>query len=107
MNQKEILERELTDPDKYYTYAKEIILDYIKTPRTAEFPDLPSSAIAMQRKGKYVGVKSYFDAQNTYGVFVRSKYTVEFTVTDLKANIYKPVYVKIDDEIRGDWVDLD
>jgi hypothetical protein len=106
MNQKEILERELIDSDKYYTYAKEIILDYIKTPKTAEFPDLSSSTVSMQRKGKYVGVKSYFDAQNTYGVLVRSKYTIEFSVKDLKANIYKPVYINIDDEIRGKWVDL-
>lgn len=54
-----------------------------------------------------VGVQGYFDAQNTYGALVRSKYTIEFSVTDLDANIFKLVYINIDGEITGKWIELD
>lgn len=102
-----ILDRQLTDVAKYYLYTKEIIWDNIKTPKTTEFPDEFSSDLKMQRNGDLVGVQGYFDAQNTYGALVRSKYLIEFSVTDLDANIYKPVYINIDGEITGKWEDLD
>ncbi len=102
-----VLDRQLVDSVKYYMYAEDIIEDNIKTPSTARFPDMDSSGVGMQRKGKIVAVQGYFDAQNTYGAVVRSKYTVEFSVTDLDANKYKPVYIKIDDEVKGKWIELD
>lgn len=102
-----VLDRVLVDRVKYYMYATDIIEDNIKTPSTAKFPKFDSSDVGMQRKGKMVGVQGYFDAQNTYGALIRSKYTIEFSVTDLDANIYKAVYIKIDDEIKGKWVELD
>lgn len=102
-----VLDRQLVDSVKYYMYAEDIITDNIKTPSTAKFPDMDSSGVGMQRKGKIVAVQGYFDAQNTYGAVVRSKYTVEFSVTDLDANKYKPVYIKIDDEVKGKWIELD
>jgi hypothetical protein len=61
----------------------------------------------MQRNGDLVAVQGYFDAQNTYGALVRSKYLIEISVTDLDENIYEPVYINIDGEITGKWVDLD
>lgn len=107
IDKKGVLDRVLVDRVKYYMYAENIIEDNIKTPSTVKYPGLDSTGVGMQRKGKIVGVQGYFDAQNTYGAFVRSKYTIEFSVTDLDANIYKAVYIKIDDEIKGKWIELD
>lgn len=100
-----LLDRQLENEFKYYMFAMEIIWDNIKTPKTTEFPD--RSTVNMQRKGDLVGVQGYFDSQNIYGALVRSKYTIEFSVIDLDNNKYKPVYINIDGEITGKWIELD
>lgn len=102
-----ILDRQLIDKAKYYFYTQEIILDNVKTPKTTVFPNSLSYDLKMQRNGDLVAVQGYFDAQNTYGALVRSKYLIEISVTDLDENIYEPVYINIDGEITGKWVDLD
>lgn len=107
IDKKGLLARQLIDPVKYYLYVEDIIDKNIKTPSTSKFPVYNASGVSMQRKGKIVGVQGYFDAENTYGALVRSKYTIEFSVTDLDANIYKAVYINIDGEVTGKWVDLD
>lgn len=107
MDKKDLLDRYLVDDVKYYLYAKIIINDNIQTPSTSQFPKMRASGIGMKRKGKIVAVQGYFDAQNTHGAIVRSKYTIEFSVTNLDENIYKPVYINIDGEVKGKWIDLD
>ncbi len=101
-----LLDRQLLDTTKYYIIAREVIEDNIKTPKTAEFPPLDSSDVNMQRNGDLVGIEGYFDAQNTYGAIVRSKYIIEVTITDLDTYDYNVVYVNIDGEIKGEWVEF-
>lgn len=103
-----LLDRQLLDTTRYYIIAREVIEDNIKTPKTAEFPPLDSSDVNMQRNGDLVGIEGYFDAQNTYGAMIRSKYLIEVTITDLDTYDYNVVYVNIDGEkIKGEWVEVE
>lgn len=96
------------DQSAYYIMAKEIVESCLVNPRSADFPSITFSAsdIKMQRKGDIVGVQSYVDSKNALGTVVRSQWLVEFQVIDLDSFSYDTLYVQIDGETSGEFIDL-
>lgn len=92
----------------YYSIAKEIVESYLKSPKSADFPTLMLSGndIAMAKSGDIVAVQSYVDAENSFGAEVRSEYIVEFRVIDLDSFSYEVIYVNIDGEESGTYIEI-
>lgn len=79
--------------------AKDVILQRLKAPSTAEFPGGlldPSSGWGMSKKGNRVTVQSYVDSQNSFGAQLRSPFTVVLEIIDGKAHVK---YVKLGGEV--------
>lgn len=97
------------DRSSYYIIAKTIVEDSLKNPRSAKFPSefTHSGDIAMERNGGLVAVQSYVDATNSFGAKVRSKWTVEFVVYDLNSFSYDPIYISIDGNSSGEYINPD
>ena len=93
---------------KFYFMAQEIVTQCLKNPSSADFPSITFSTqdISMEKKDDIVVVQSYVDATNSYGGQVRSQWTVEFRVTDLDNMYYEVLYVNIDDQTSGTYVEL-
>lgn len=96
------------EQSKYYFMAQEIVTQYLKNPSSADFPTIAFSPqdIGMKKKDDIVAVQSYVDATNSYGGQVRSEWTVEFRVTDLDNMFYEVLYVNIDGQASGTYVEL-
>lgn len=94
---------------KFYFMAQEIVTQCLKNPSSADFPSITFSPqdISMEKKDDIVAVQSYVDATNSVGGQVRSKWTVEFRVTDLDNLFYEVLYVNIDGQTSGTYVELD
>ena len=97
------------EQSKYYFMAQEIVTQYLKTPSSADFPSITFSPqdISMEKKDDIVAVQSYVDATNSVGGQVRNQWTVEFRVTDLDNLFYEVLYVNIDGETSGTYIELD
>lgn len=93
---------------KYYFMAQEIVTQCLKNPSSADFPSITFSPqdISMEKKDDIVAVQSYVDATNSYGGQVRSQWTVEFRVTDLDNLYYEVLYVNIDGQTSGTYIEL-
>lgn len=93
---------------KYYFMAQEIVTQCLKNPSSADFPSITFSPqdISMEKKDDIVAVQSYVDATNSFGGQVRSQWTVEFRVTDLDNMFYEVLYVNIDGQASGTYVEL-
>lgn len=87
----------------YYIMAQEIVKESLLNPRGAKFPSyvFNSDDVAMQKDGKLIAVQSYVDATNGYGATVRTKWTVQFVVTDIDSFSYDLKYVKVGDDSYG------
>lgn len=87
----------------YYIMAQEIVKESLLNPMGAKFPSyvFNSDDVAMQKDGKLVAVQSYVDATNGYGATVRTKWTVQFVVTDIDSFSYDLKYVKVGDDSYG------
>lgn len=96
------------DQNSYYIIAKDIVTSCLKNPKSADFPSIVTSAqeIGMQKDGDIIVVQSYVDAQNSFGATVRSKWLVQFRVIDLKSYSYELMYLNIDGETSGEFVDM-
>lgn len=92
------------DTTYYYTITQEIVSQYLKDPTNASFGSLSDTQMA--RNNPYVAVKGYVDATNSFGAVVRSNFVVEFEVIDLKNFSYNTIYVNIDGESSGKYIDL-
>lgn len=88
----------------YYAIAQEIISSNLKNPSSASFCSL--SECRMGRNKDYVVVQGYVDATNSFGAQVRSEFVVEFIVIDLSNYSYEPVYINIDGQTSGEYVDI-
>ena len=51
-------------------------------------------------------MQGYVDATNSFGGQVRSQWTVEFRVTDLAALSYEILYVNVDGQSSGTYIEL-
>ena len=97
------------DRGTYYSMAQEIVRNSLKDPRSAKFPNIVTdpASIGMSKKDNIVAVSSYVDAKNGFNATIRSEWLVEFEVIDLKAFSYKPIYVNIDGEKAGTYIELE
>ena len=95
------------DEDKisYYVMAQDIIMQHLKNPDSASFP-WGTDEIGFAKKDDIVAVQGYVDATNSFGGQVRSQWTVEFRVTDLDNLYYEVLYVNIDGQTSGTYVEL-
>lgn len=96
------------EQSSYYSIAKEIVESCLKSPKSADFPTLMFSGgdIAMKKSGDIVAVQSYVDAENSFGAEMRSQYIVEFRVIDLDSFSYEVIYVNIDGETYGTYIEI-
>lgn len=88
----------------YYVIAQEIIKSTLKNPSGAKFSSL--SNCQMARNKELVAVKGYVDATNSFGAQIRSEFVVEFKVIDLTTFSYETIYINIDGESIGEYIDL-
>lgn len=92
----------------YYIMAQEIVKSALKNPSSARFPSIITgeAQIGMQKNGDLVAVSGYVDAKNSFNAKVRSNWTVEFRVTDYNSFACDTVYINIDGEKYGEFIDL-
>lgn len=91
----------------YYDMAKEIIKDCLKSPSSAKFPSLTfTNDVAMARNKDLVVVKSYVTAENSFSAKIQTDYMVEFQVLDKDNFAYNVIYIQIDNETSGEYVDI-
>lgn len=88
----------------YYTIAMEAVSQNLKSPSSAKFCSMNDCSMA--KKGDYVAVKGYVDAINSFNAQVRSQFVVEFKIIDLSTFSYETVYLNIDGESVGEYIDL-
>lgn len=95
--------------NKYFIMAQEIVENCLKNPSSADFPSIIThpEEIAMQRNGDIVAVQSYVDAKNSFNATTRTKWMVEFKVLDLETYSYEVLYINMDGETSGEYVELD
>ena len=100
-------DRSIDHESEYYSIAKEIILNNLKSPKSAEFSSLWSDEVKMQRNKDMVIVQGYVDAENSFGVSTRNQWQVEFKVLDLDTFSYEIIYIFIDGNKFGEFIKLD
>lgn len=93
----------------YYSIAQEIVESSLKNPKSADFPSavMHPEEISMQKDGDIVAVQSYVDAKNSFNATIRTKWMVEFRVFDLETYSYEVLYINMDGETSGEYVELD
>lgn len=88
----------------YYVIAQEIVSNNLKAPSSAVFCSINNCN--MVRNKDYVAVQGYVDASNSFGAQIRTEFIVEFKVLDLTNFSYETVYINLDGETAGTYVDL-
>lgn len=93
----------------YYSIAQEIVESSLKNPKSADFPSavMHPEEISMQKDGDIVAVQSYVDAKNSFNATIRTKWMVEFKVLDLETYLYEVLYINVDGETSGEYVELE
>lgn len=93
----------------YWDMAKETVESCLKNPKSADFPSsvFGQGDIAMERKGHLVVVQSYVYSTNSFGAEVKSDFTVEMLVYDIDNFFYDVVYINIDGETNGEYIEPD
>ncbi len=69
-----------------YNVAQQYVLQLLKSPSTAEFPDATTKLthIVKLSKGQY-RINSWVDCQNDFGAPVRSRFSIKVTIQGEKA----------------------
>ncbi len=81
-------------------YCKEIIDNILKAPSTAEYPGSwlnPLDGWEMAKRNNLVTVKSYVDAQNSFGAMIRSEFIIQIQMQDDGSG--RATYIQLNDEI--------
>lgn len=89
----------------YYVIAQEIIRNNLKNPSNAKFCSL--SECQMSRNNEYVAVKGYVDATNSFNAVIRNDFVVEFKVIDLSSFSYETIYINLNGDTAGTYIELD
>ena len=107
MTKQQMNEKLVKDEDRtsYYVIAQDIVMQYLKNPSSAKFP-WGTDEIGFAKSGNVIAVQGYVDATNSFGGQVRSQWTVEFRVTDLAALSYEILYVNVDGQSSGTYIEL-
>ena len=88
----------------YYAMAMEAVSSVLKDPSSARFCSMGDCQ--MGRNGEYVVVKGYVDAINSFGSQLRNDFVVELKVSDVASYSYETVYLNINGESTGNYVDI-
>ena len=81
-------------------YCKKIINSVLKSPSTAEYPDSflnPLNDWQMYKNNNLVTVKSYVDAQNSFGAMLRNNFIIQVQMQDDGSG--NATYVQLGDEV--------
>ena len=81
-------------------YCKDIINSLLKAPSTAEYPGTflnPLNDWQMAKTNNLVTVKSYVDAQNSFGAMMRSEFIIQVQMQDDGSG--KATYVQFDGKV--------
>ena len=101
-------EIDIGDDAVYYSFAKEMVEGCLKDPSSAHFPSLSfSGEVAMKKNKDLVVVQSNVTAKNSFGTKVNSPFTVEFQIIDIDNYQYNPIYINLDGETSGEYIDID
>lgn len=92
----------------YWDMAKEIVKSCMKNPDSADFPSsvFGKGDIAMAKNGHLVIVQSYVVGTNSFGASIKTNFEVEFLAYDTENFIYDLVYMKLGDDVVGEYVDI-
>lgn len=77
--------------------AKEYVLQGLKVPTSAVFPDSNTANWKVARYEHYVQVESTVDAQNSFGVMVTSSFLLQMDYVNQKL-----IYMKLGDQVTGE-----
>lgn len=88
----------------YYVMAIEAVSSVLKDPSSAKFCSMGDCQ--MGRNGEYVVVKGYVDATNSFGSQLRNDFIIELKVSDVANYSYETVYLNINGESTGNYVDI-
>ena len=61
----------------------------------------------MKKNKDLVVVQSNVTAKNSFGTKVNSPFTVEFQIIDMDNYQYNPIYINLDGETSGEYIDID
>lgn len=107
MTKIDLKNRDVDHMIEYYIMAQDIVTQSLNYPLTADFPfSASSNETYIGRNKDLIVVQSYVDAKNAFGVDIRSKFTVQFKVIDVDTFNYSVVYVNIDGQEIGEYIDL-
>ena len=65
----------------YYTYAQQIVKDYLRNPNSAEFPSGGDAYEIVKTLNRFK-VESWVDSKNSYGSMVRTDFIVIYEMED-------------------------
>lgn len=82
-----------------YKKVKNDIMDSLKTPSTAIFPEFKEWNIDVN-SNNIIEISSYVDSQNSYGAMLRANFEQKYIL--LNKDSYLCIYKKFDDEIEFD-----
>ncbi len=89
-----------TESIKIRDYCKKIVNSILKSPSSAEYPDSflnPLNDWEMYKNNNLVTVKSYVDAQNSFGAMLRNNFIIQVQMQDDGTGT--ATYVQLGDEV--------
>lgn len=97
------------DRTVYYIMAQDIVCSGLKNPNSADFPSIVThpEETSMQKNGDIVAVQSYVEVKNDFGMKVRNNFVVEFRVIDMDSYSYELIYINIEGQESGEFINLD
>lgn len=93
------------DATYYYVIAQDIVSSALVSPSSARF--CSKQECGMGKNGDIVVVQGYVESKNSFGVMLKSNFTVQFYVIDLESFIYEPLYIEIGGQTAGEFVEMD
>lgn len=93
------------DATYYYVIAQDIVSSALVSPSSARF--CSKQECGMGKSGDIVVVQGYVESKNSFGVMLKSNFTVQFYVIDLESFIYEPLYIEIGGQTAGEFVEMD
>lgn len=93
------------DATYYYVIAQDIVSSALVSPSSARF--CAKQECGMGKNGDIVVVQGYVESKNSFGVMLKSNFTVQFYVIDLESFIYEPLYIEIGGQTAGEFVEMD
>lgn len=93
-----------------HVISSALLAAYIPTSEilsTMELSCIVFCRITMGKNGDLVVVQGYVESKNSFGVMLKSNFTVQFYVIDLESFLYEPLYIEIGGQTAGEFVEMD